>query len=63
MRTSPNPQWVMQLALFHPAVSDPRWDQLPWEVRQQTVRLLARMLSEHWARTLASKATMEARDE
>ena len=63
MRTSPNLQWVMQVALFHPALSDPHWEQQPWEVRQQTVRLLARMLSEHWARTLACETTTEARDE
>lgn len=63
MRTSPNAQWVIQRALFHPALSDPHWEQLPWEVRQQTVRLLAQMLSEHWARTIASKSMTEALDE
>ncbi len=63
MRASPTPSWVMQLALFHPPLRDPHWEQLPWEVRQQTVRLLARMLRAHCDRTLVSEQAKEARDE
>jgi hypothetical protein len=64
MRSSPTPpRWTMQLALFHPPLRDPRWDQLPWEVRQQTVRLLARILREHYDRGLSPEQTEEARDE
>ncbi len=58
-----NPKWLMQLALFRPPLSSPRWEQLPREVQQQTVRLLATMLSEYWTRTLACPAIREARDE
>ena len=43
----------MQLTLFHPAPKDPRWEQLPWEIRQQSVHLLARMLREHWRADLS----------
>jgi len=42
---------------------DPQWEQLPWEVRQQTVRLLARMLRAHCDRALVSQETKEASDE
>jgi hypothetical protein len=62
MRASPNLQRVIQLALFHPHLRDPHWEQLPWEVRQHTVRLLARMLREYCERGLAS-STKEAGDE
>ena len=63
MRASPTPPWGMQLALFHPPLRDPHWEQLPWEVRQQTVRLLARMLRAHCDQALVSEQTKEARDE
>lgn len=63
MRNLPNPKWLMQLALFRPPLSSQRWEQLPREVQQQTVRLLATMLSEYWTRMLAPPATREARDE
>jgi hypothetical protein len=41
----------------------PRWEQLPWEVRQQTLQLLARMLNEQAHRRLASPSPREAGDE
>jgi hypothetical protein len=63
MRALPTPPWVLQLALFHPPLKDPQWEQLPWEVRQQTVRLLARMLRAHCDRALVSEETKEASDE
>jgi acyl-CoA reductase-like NAD-dependent aldehyde dehydrogenase len=49
--------------LFQSSLGGPRWERLPWEVRQQTVRLLARMLNEHAERQLASLLTQEAGDE
>jgi acyl-CoA reductase-like NAD-dependent aldehyde dehydrogenase len=49
--------------LFQLRLGGPRWEQLPGEVRQQTVRLLARMLNEHAERRLASLLTQEAGDE
>jgi hypothetical protein len=52
-----------QLALFQLSPGGPRWEQLPWEVRQQTARLLARVLIDHAERRLASPPTPEAGDE
>ena len=63
MRTPPSPRRATQLALFQLSPEEPRWEQLPWEVRQQTMRLLARMLNEHAERALASLLTQEASDE
>ena len=63
MRVPPSPRWATQLALFQSNPGGPCWEQLPWEVRQQTVRLLARMLNEHAERQLASLVTREAGDE
>jgi hypothetical protein len=63
MRTSPTPPWAMQLALFHPPLREPHWEQLPWEVRQHTVRLLARMLRAHYDQALVCEQTKEAGDE
>jgi hypothetical protein len=53
----------MQFALFYPPLKDPHWEQLPWEVRQQTVRLLARMLRAHYDQALVSEQIKEAGDE
>ena len=64
MRHSSSPQRAGQLKLFHPPTKRPRWDQLPREIRQQSVRLLARLLREHWARKKqAAEALGEAADE
>jgi hypothetical protein len=53
----------MQLQLFRRAPSDPNWAQLPREIRQQSVKLLARLLREHWARRHRVPPAGEARDE
>jgi hypothetical protein len=53
----------MQLQLFRPAPSGPHWAQLPREIRQQSVKLLARLLREHWARRHRVQPAEEARDE
>jgi hypothetical protein len=63
MRHSSSPQWTRQLKLLHPLIKSPRWDQLPREIRQQSVRLLARLLREHWARKHAAEAAKEVGDE
>ena len=63
MRVPPSPRRASQLALFQSSLGGPRWERLPWEVRQQTVRLLARMLNEHAERQRASLLTQEAGDE
>jgi hypothetical protein len=63
MRDSSSPQRARQLKLFHPPSKSPHWDQLPCEIRQQSVRLLARLLREHWARKQAAEALREAADE
>ena len=63
MRIPPCPRRATQLALFQVSPTGPHWEQLPWEVRQQTVRFLARMLIEHTERRLTSPSPLEAGDE
>jgi hypothetical protein len=63
MRIQSNPRRVTQLALFQSSPQGPHWEQLPQEVCQQTVRLLARMLNEQIERQRVSPKTQEARDE
>jgi hypothetical protein len=46
MRTSPKPARLGQLKLFHPPAVSPSWQHLPWEIRQQTLHLLAQFLRE-----------------
>ncbi len=63
MRIPPSPRRAIQLALFQSGPGGPRWEQLPSELRQQTMRLLARMLNEQAARRMACPPTPEAGDE
>jgi hypothetical protein len=49
--------------LFQSSPGGPRWEQLPWEARQQTVLLLVRMLNERAERRLAPTSLQEAGDE
>jgi hypothetical protein len=53
---------LVQLKLFHRPSTVPDWPQLPQEIRQQTVRLLARLLREHLA-LVAMLGAREASDE
>jgi hypothetical protein len=53
----------MQLVLFQSTPADPRWEQLPAEVRQQTTRLLAQLLNEYAEREMVLTSTPEVRDE
>jgi hypothetical protein len=65
MRKLPRPQQLaqlVQLKLFHRPSARPHWMQLPQEIRQQTVQLLARLLREHRA-LVASRGATEAADE
>ena len=55
-------QRIAQLQLFHPRPKTPAWEELPQEVRLQTVRLLARLLGEHHARLSVASHTEEACD-
>ena len=54
---------LSQLKLFHPTITTPTWGHLPREMREQTARLLARLLREHWANERCGKKAHEARDE
>ena len=54
---------MSQLKLFHLTIVAPTWDRMPREIREQTVRLLARLLREHWASERHDKQAKEARDE
>lgn len=65
MQRFPRRQQVAQLAqlkLFHRPSTVPEWPQLPQEIRQQAVRLLARLLREHLA-VVATLGAREASDE
>jgi hypothetical protein len=53
---------VTQLELFRLGCKSPLWTELPLEIRQQTVRLLARLLREHGKGFAAARAK-EACDE
>ena len=63
MQQFPKARPTMQLQLFRRAPSGPNWTQLPREIRQQSVKLLARLLREHWARRHRVQRAEEARGE
>jgi hypothetical protein len=44
-----------QLMLFHPLPKTPQWMSLPAEVREQTLKLLARLLRQHRRARLARR--------
>ncbi len=52
-----------QLGLFHPRATTPRWMDLPAEVQQQILCLLARLLRRHRAGLRVEGQVQEARDE
>ena len=55
MRHERNLRSFDQLALFHPRPNTPRWMSFPAEVREQTLKLLARLLREHRRARLAGR--------
>ena len=61
MQRTPNPR-RSQLELFHPSIPIPGWAAMPPEVKEKTIRLLSRLLRQHWEnqRSLQNK---EAGDE
>ena len=63
MQVAAKPHRLSQLKLFHPSIEAPTWERLPPEMREQTLRLLARLLREHWAGHRRGKQPSEARDE
>jgi hypothetical protein len=64
MQAAAKSHWVSQLKLFHPTVAAPTWERMPREIQEQTVRLLSRLLREHWASEREGKQpTGRARDE
>jgi len=63
MRAAAKSHRLSQLKLFHPTIMAPPWERLPREMREQTVRLLARLLREHWASQRRGQQPNEARDE
>ncbi len=63
MRTLLRSQRTIQLKLFHPPIGNLVWEELPCEVRQQIVWLLARLLGEHGRRYIARDPVKEVRDE
>jgi hypothetical protein len=51
------------MKLFQPPPTRPRWTELPSEVRQQTLALLARLLRPHRRSILVERQPPEVRDE
>jgi hypothetical protein len=50
MQATAKTQRAIQLKLFQGPMRSPHWLQLPVEIRQQVVRLLAQLLCEHAAK-------------
>ena len=44
----------IQLKLFHPKPRNPQWGNLPVEIQQKTVKLLAQLFCQHSERMRAS---------
>jgi hypothetical protein len=63
MRPSLRSSRVPQLSLFHPPSPSPPWATFPREIREQTVRLLARLLRKHRDGVVAARRHPEAGDE
>jgi hypothetical protein len=63
MQAAAKSHWVNQLKLFHPTIVAPTWERVPREIQEQTVRLLSRLLREHWASERQGKQPGEACDE
>ena len=63
MRPSPSRPRVPQLSLFRPMSPSPPWATFPREIREQTVRLLARLLRKHRDGVVAAGRGPEAGDE
>jgi hypothetical protein len=64
MQAAAKSHWMSQLKLFHPTIVAPTWERMPREIQEQTVRLLSRLLREHWAsRREGKQPAREARDE
>jgi hypothetical protein len=53
-----------QFPLFQtPSPMIPQWEDLPYELRQRTVRLLARLLRQHHSRSVSARRAEETCDE
>jgi hypothetical protein len=52
-----------QIGLFHSLPQSPAWPQLPREIRQQTVELLAQLLREHYRRIASGQLGKEREHE
>lgn len=63
MRHVKAPRLVHQLGLFHARPIAARWTDLPTDVRQQTLALLARLLRLHHHTLLVERPAAEVRDE
>jgi len=63
MRRAKRVRQAAQEDLFQPTCPEPIWQQLPEDVREKTVRLLAQMLRQHRQPTPRRHPPMEADDE
>ena len=57
------PRLTDQLGLFHPRPIAIQWVDIPADVREQTLVLLARLLRQHYRRILIVPPAQEVRDE
>ena len=53
----------IQPQLFQPRSRDPQWQDLPVEIQEKTVRLLAQLLRQHFERVRGSDDRKEAHSE
>ena len=60
MRKTLNPRRSVQLGLFHPPSKNVSWAVLPQETQQKTIRLIARLLRQHWERSFRASRDGEA---
>jgi hypothetical protein len=55
MRSRRHPKAPDQLTIFHPLPLTPQWRSMPIEVREQALKLLARLLRAHRHAQLAER--------
>jgi hypothetical protein len=58
-----NVQQSGQFPLFQTLSKIPQWEALPYELRQRTIPLLARLLRQYYVRSVAVKRAEETCDE
>jgi hypothetical protein len=60
MRKPKNHRRSVQLGLFHPPSKSATWVDLPHEIQQKTIRLIARLMRQHRERSIPDRRAVEA---